>query len=136
MTSPILSLRAAILAHVAADPALAVLMGGSVGLYDEPPRGAVPVYAVFGDVTAADASTGTERGHEQILDIVVWSREGSARSGLEAAERLAALLDDATLPLAGHRLVNGRITQIAAGRDDATGLARVTVRMRALTEVL
>jgi hypothetical protein len=136
MTSPILSLRAAILAHVAADPALAALMGGSVRLYDEPPHGAVPVYAVFGDATAADASTGTERGHEQLLDLVVWSREGSARSGLEAAERLAALLDDASLPLAGRRLVNGRITQVATGRDDVTGLARVVVRMRAFTEVL
>jgi hypothetical protein len=103
MTSPILALRAAVLTAVQGDAALAALMGGSVRLHDEAPRAAEPVYAVFGEVTASDASTGTERAHEQRLTLVVWAREGSARSGLEAAERLAALLDDAPLALAGHR---------------------------------
>jgi hypothetical protein len=133
-SSPILSLRQAILAAVRDDAALAALMGGSVRLHDEPPRAAEPVYAVFGDVTAEDASTSSDRGHEQDLALVVWSREGSARSGLEAAERLAALLDDAPLALAGHRLANLRLRSIAAGRDPDTGLARVTVRLRAVTE--
>ncbi len=134
MTSPILALRAAVLTAVQGDAALAALMGGSVRLHDEAPRAAEPVYAVFGEVTASDASTGTERAHEQRLTLVVWAREGSARSGLEAAERLAALLDDAPLALAGHRLANLRVTEVAAARDEASGLARVTVRLRALTE--
>lgn len=136
MTSPILALRQAILAAVRNDSLLAALMGGSARLHDEPPRAAEPVYAVFGDVTAEDASTSSERGHEQDLALVVWSREGSARSGLEAAERLASLLDDAPLALAGHRLANVRIRSIAADRDPDTGLARVTLRLRAVTEVV
>ncbi len=65
--SPILALRAAILARAAADPELVALMGGALRLYDEPPRAAEPVYALFGDVTANDWSTDRDRGHEQDL---------------------------------------------------------------------
>jgi hypothetical protein len=136
VTSPILALRAAVLAHAGADAALLELMGGTLRLHDEPPRAAEPIYAVFGDVTAEDWSTDLDRGHEQHLALVIWSREGSARSGLDAAERFAALLDGADLPLPGHRLVNLRVTAIAAARDDKSGLARVTVRLRAVTEAL
>ena len=135
MTSPVLALRHAILDAASADTQLKTLMGGSLRLYDEPPRGAEPVYAVFGDVTAADWSTDLDRGHEQDLAIVVWSEPGGARKALVAAERFAAILDDAPLLLDGHRIVNLRTTELAAGRDKDTGLARVTLRLRAVTEV-
>lgn len=136
MTSPILALRRAVLERAADDAELKALMGGTLRLYDEPPRGAEPVYALFGDVTAQDWSTDFDRGHEQDLRIVVWSEPGSARAGLSAAERLAALLDDAPLILDGHRLANLRVTEIASGRDKDTQLARVTLRLRAVTEVV
>lgn len=135
MTSPILSLRAAILARCAPDADLAALMGGEVRLHDEPPRAAEPVYAVFDAAEARDASVDLSRGHEQDVAIVVWAKPGSARTALEAAERMAALLDEADLPLAGHRLVNLRVASLACGRDDKTGLARATLRLRAVTEV-
>jgi hypothetical protein len=135
MTSPILSLRAAILARCGADADLAALMSGTVRLHDEPPRAADPVYAVFEEAEARDASVDLCRGHEQDCVIVVWAKPGSARTALEAAERLAALLDDADLPLVGHHLVNLRVVSIACGRDDKTGLARATLRLRAMTEV-
>jgi len=135
MTSPVLALRQAIVAAAAADLPLKTLMGGSLRLYDEPPRGAEPVYALFGDVTAADWSTDFDRGHEQDLAIVVWSQPGGARLALAAAERLAAILDDAPLLLDGHRLVNLRTTELVSARDKDTGLTRVTLRLRAVTEV-
>jgi Protein of unknown function (DUF3168) len=134
--SPILALRAAILGVAAADPALLALMGGALRLHDEPPRAAEPVYALFGAVEAADWSTDLDRGHEQDLSIEVWSEAGGARTGLLVAERLADLLDGASPPLAGHRLVNLRATALAAARDERTNLARVTLRLRAVTEVL
>jgi hypothetical protein len=133
-TSPILALRRAILDAAQADAELIGLMGGSLRVYDEPPPGAEPIYAVFGDVKAADWSTDLDRGHEQNLSIVVWSRRGSARSGLDVAERLAAILDDAPLGLADHRLVNLRVTEIASERDKDTQLIRATLRLRAVTE--
>lgn len=136
MTSPVLALRAAILARCGADAALAGLMGGEVRLFDEPPRDEAPLYAVFAECEARDASTSTERGHEQDLAIAVWARPGSAASALAAADRIAALLDDADLTLTGHHLVHLAVTATEADRDAETNLARATIRMRAVTEVL
>ncbi len=42
---PLLALRAGLIGRFAADAALAALLGGRVRLYDEPPRGTLPVYA-------------------------------------------------------------------------------------------
>jgi hypothetical protein len=135
MTSPVLALRRAILGTASADAELKELMGGSLRLYDEPPRGAEPLYALFGDVTAEDWSTDFDRGHEQDLSIVVWSERGGARAALSVAERFAAILDDAPLTLDSHRLVNLRVTELASTRDKDTQLTRVTLRLRAVTEV-
>ncbi len=134
MTSPILALRRAILETASTDAELISLMGGMVRFHDEPPRNAEPVYALFGDVTARDWSTDTDRGHEQDLAIVVWSERGGARTGLAVAERLSDILDDAPLDLDGHRLVGVRVTEIASVRDKDTRLARVTLHLRAVTE--
>ncbi len=134
MTSPILALRRAILETASGDGELISLMGGALRLHDELPRNAEPVYALFGGVAARDWSTGTDRGHEQDLAIVIWSERGSARSGLAVAERFSAILDDAGLSVEGHRLVNLRVTEIASNRDEETQLTRVTLRLRAVTE--
>ncbi len=136
MTSPILALRAAILARLQPDAELADLMGGAVRLHDEPPRAAESVYAVFGDAAARDWSTGSDRGHEQEAAIVFWAKPGSARTALAAAERVAELLDDAAPTLAGHRLVLLRVTAIESARDGETSLARATLRLLAVTEIM
>jgi hypothetical protein len=135
MTSPVLALRRAILDRAEEDAELISLMGGALRLHDEPPRAAMPVYAVFGDVTAQDWSTDTDRGHEQNLSIVVWGEKGSARDALAAAERFSDILDDTALALDGHRLINLRVTELASARDKDSQLVRVTLRLRAVTEV-
>ncbi|QFU17082.1 DUF3168 domain-containing protein [Microvirga thermotolerans] len=135
MTSPVLALRRAILDRAEGDETLLSLMGGVLRLHDEPPRAAAPVYALFGDVTAKDWSTDTDRGHEQTLSIVVWSERGSARDALAVAERFSDILDDAPLALDGHRLVNLRVTELSSVRDRDSRLTRVTLRLRAVTEV-
>jgi len=136
MTGPVLALRAAILARLSADAAVATLMGGALRLYDEPPRGAEPVYAVFGTADAKDWSSDGSRGHEQAAAIVVYAKPGSALSGLRAAERIAELLHDASLALLGHHLVALRAVAFAADRDETSNLARATVHLRAVTEVV
>ena len=136
MTGPVLALRAAILARLSVDAALATLMGGALQLYDEPPRGAEPVYAVFGTADAKDWSSDGSRGHEQAAAIVVYAKPGSALSGLRAAERIAELLHDASLALLGHHLVALRAVAFAADRDETSNLARATVHLRAVTEVV
>jgi Protein of unknown function (DUF3168) len=136
MTGPVLALRAAILARLSADTALATLMGGAVRLHDEASRGAEPVYAVFGTADAKDWSSDGSRGHEQAAAVVVYAKPGSALSGVQAAERIAELLDDASLALLGHRLVALRVVAFAADRDESSNLARATVHLRAVTEVV
>jgi uncharacterized protein DUF3168 len=136
MTSPVLALRRAILDAASTDTELRALMGGTLRLYDEPPRAAEPVYALFGDVSASDWSTDLDRGHEQSLSLVIWSEKGGARTALMVADRFFAILDDAPLALEGHRLVNLRVTALSSVRDKDTQLARVTVSVRAVTEVV
>ncbi|MBZ6076409.1 DUF3168 domain-containing protein [Microvirga puerhi] len=135
MTSPVLALRRAILDRAEEDAELISLMGGTLRLHDESPRAATPVYAVFGDVTAQDWSTDTDRGHEQNLSIVVWGEKGSVRDALTVAERFSDILDDTSLALDGHRLINLRVTEFASARDKDSQLSRVTLRLRAVTEV-
>jgi len=136
MTSPVLALRRAILDAAAADAELCALMGGTLRLYDESPRGSEPVYALFSDVRASDWSTDHDRGHEQSLGIVVWSERGGERTALAVAERFDAILDDAALALDGHRLVNLCVKELTSERDKDTQLTRVTLSLRAVTEVM
>ena len=136
MSGPILALRAAILARLSADAELASLMGGAVRLHDEPPRAAEPVYAVFGDAMARDWSSDSGRGHEHEAAILVWAKPGSAKTALVAAERMADLLHDANLALEGHRLVLIRVTATEAHRDEKSNLARATLRLSAVTELI
>jgi SPP1 family predicted phage head-tail adaptor len=81
---------------------------------------------------------------EQVVMHRVTMRYGD---GVTAAMRLARglrkfairaasdLLHDASLALAGHRLVLLRVAAIESDRDEKTNLARATLRLRALTEV-
>lgn len=134
--SPLLALRAGILARLGGDAALAALMGGMVRLYDEPPRGATPVYALFGDGEVRDDSVQGARRHRHALALHVIAKPGSTRTALDAAERIAALLDDAALSLTGHALVLLRLGTLTAARDERTGEARATLRFEAVTEAM
>ncbi len=135
MTSAILSLRKGILERLAGDPTLAGLIGGP-RIYDEPPRAVDGVYITFGEANARDASTSSDQGHEHNLALVVWSKPGGARPALIAAARVAQLLDDADLALEGQRLVRLAVMAEELRRDDRAHLARVTLRLRAVTETL
>lgn len=133
---PIMALRKAILTHFQADADLAGLMGGTLRLHDEAPRAAKDIYATFGDASVEDWSTATTTGHAHKLDIIVWSRPGSARSALEVAEAMAARLDDAALSISDHRLVLIAVTSVTLDRDARSQLGRAKVQLKALTEQL
>lgn len=132
---PVLALREAVVARLAGDAALVALLGGA-RIHDEPPRAAAGVYAVLSDTRLRDWSTGSDRGHEQDFSVTVWAQEGGARSALLAAARIEALLHDAPLVLAGHRLVNLRITAADTRRDGRANRSRIMLRLRAVTEIM
>jgi Protein of unknown function (DUF3168) len=132
--SPLLAMRAAILARLSADPALARLMGGSLRLHDEPPRGSLPVYAMFGDAEIRDASVDGAERQAHTLALVVFAKPGSSRTALDAAARMAALLTGTDLVLTGHALVTCRVLALAATRAPLSGEARATLTLQAVTE--
>lgn len=132
----ILALRKAIIAYLSGDTVLATLMGGSVRLYDEPPRAIEGVYAVFGNATLNDTSTYSTRMFEQECDIITWGKAGLASSALAAANRIAELLHDAPLTLSGLQLISLSVKQTDIKRERASGLTRATVSLTAVTEAV
>jgi hypothetical protein len=136
MSDAILALRAALQTRLAADAPLTALIGPG-RVHDEAPRAARGVYVVHGEADARDWSTGSDKGCEQDVSLVVWAGESaSARQALQAAACVAAALDEAELTLSGHRLINLRWQASRLARDARTGLPFVTVRLRAVTETL
>lgn len=136
MSDAILALRKAVHAHLLANGPLTTLLGGPQ-IFDEPPRATKGIYAVFGDADAADWSTGSDRGCEQTFRLIVWAAEtGSAVKALQAGAAIEALLHEASLTLPGHRLINLRATDSSMARDTRTGLNRVTLTFRAVTEMV
>jgi hypothetical protein len=130
-----LALRSAIRDRLVADAALIARLGGPK-VFDETPRSAETPYITFGEATARDWSSDGVRGHEHLLSLQVWSREGGDREALEIAALLDDLLDDASLALAGHRLVLLRVMAQDAVRPGREALRRIALRLRALTEVV
>jgi hypothetical protein len=110
-------------------------MGGRLRLYDEPPRGAAPVYALFGPSEVSDDSVDGTQRHRHAFALTVFAKPGSARSALEVAERIAARLDEADLAVSGHALILLRLKSLAGLRDERTGEARATLSFEAVTEV-
>lgn len=132
--SPLLAMRAGLLARFSPDPVLAALMGGRVRLHDEPPSGSPPVYALFGDAEIGDDSVDGARRHRHSHALVLIARPGSARTALDAAERMAALLAETPPSLPGHTLVTLRVRAVAVARDPRGGEARATLTLDAITE--
>lgn len=133
--TPIIALKQALRAALAADAALLAQLGGPK-IYDDVPRAATAPYVAFGDVTVRDNGTATDRGHITELQIILWSRQGGSREALALADLVHARLDDGTLPLAGHRMVQCRVTSTEARRTPDKDLTRATLRLRIVTEVI
>jgi len=136
MSDAILPLRRAIHAHLSADAGLTTLIGTG-RVHDEPPRALSGLYVIHGEVTAEDWSTGSDRGCEQKLSLVVWAGESaSSRKALEAAARVVASLESAALSPEGHRLINLTWLSSKLARDPKTHLPTVTLTFRVVTEAL
>jgi len=131
--SPVLALRVAVHAALTADAPLVAMLGGA-RVYDAAPRGVSGLYVVFDGATARDRSAGSQRRESHDFSLTIWSRPGGPRPALEAAARIRALLDDANLSLAGHRLVLLRVAREDVRRDPQSGLPQVRLRLTAITE--
>lgn len=131
----VLALRSAIRAALVADPALVEALGGP-HVYDDAPRDLAPPYVTFGATRLRDWSTSSDRGAEQHVELDVWGGADTMRPALNAASAIVHALDDATLVLNGHRLVDLRFASLETRRERNGRMIRVAMRFRALTEEL
>lgn len=128
-------LQAAVYRRLAADPAIAALVGAAVydGPPDAPPDPASD-YVTLGEESVRPWDTKTSRGAAHEFAVAVHS----ARHGFDAAKRIAgavcACLIDAPLEIDGGRVVVLRFLQARAERGPAPERRRVALKFRAIVD--
>jgi|UniRef100_Q07QC4 hypothetical protein len=133
MTSSSVALRAAIHHALVNDSALIAALGGA-HVHDEPPREPAFPYVTLGEARISDISVDGGKVAEHQLTLHAWSRHGGHKEAHAIAGALLSALDDAALPLDGHRLINLRFA-LADIRREANGRTyHAVVRFRAVTE--
>jgi Protein of unknown function (DUF3168) len=125
------AMRERLLAHA---PLLALLGGGHV--FEEIPRGAQEPYVVFASAETRDWSVQGQKAHEHFMAIDVKTKSRSRKLAQDIVHEIESSLDEANFPLAGHALINLRLTFWSLARDKAQEHFNATLRFRAATEPL
>jgi hypothetical protein len=133
MTSAAAELQTAIYQALAGDSALIAELGGA-SIYDQAPPNVSFPYITFGRTSVYDWSTGTESGTEQLFTLHIWSKARGKKEVLEIMELSRIRLDNASLALSGHHLVNLRLEFAEARYDDDLAVHHGLLRFRAVTE--
>lgn len=135
MSSAALDLQKALYSRLKLHAPLSAMLGGT-RIYDDVPQRAELPYITFGQSLMRDWSTATERGHEHIVTLHVWSRAAGRKEVHEIMDVLEQILHDQAPPLADHRIVNLRHEYSDARRDPDGELYHGVVRYRVVTEPL
>jgi hypothetical protein len=134
-TSPALALQTGLRAALLADSNLVTALGGEQ-VFDDVPREAPFPYITIGDIDTRDWSTQTSRGHEHTVTVHLWSRYRGRKQVQELIAEVDRILDGASPPLSGYRLVNLSTVFWTAQREPDGEVYRGTMRLRAVTEPL
>ena len=132
-TSPAMALQAGLRAALVADSALVTALGGEQ-VFDDVPRDVPFPYITIGDIDTRDWSTQTLRGHEHTVTLHLWSRYRGRKQVQDLIAEVDRILDGASPPLEGYRLVNLSTVFWTAQREPDGEVYRGTVRLRAVTE--
>jgi len=135
MSHPSAELQTTIVGALTGDPALTELLGGPKVFDHVPERASFP-YLTLGRTAVVDWSTGTEDGAEHILTLHVWAKGGSKQETYEIMDKISERLNDATLPLETHRLVNLQLQFAEARQEPESPTYHGIMRFRAVTEPL
>ena len=131
MSSSALALQTAmherLLAHA---PLLALLGGGHV--FDEVPRGEQEPYVAFAGIETRDWSVQDQKAHEHFITLDVKTKSRSRKLAQDIASEIETALDGAALTLAGHALVNLRLTFWAVAKSNE--IFGAVMKFRAATE--
>jgi ribosomal protein S18 acetylase RimI-like enzyme len=125
------AMRDALLSHAP----LGQLLGGA-HVYEEMPRGAVASYVSFDAIETRDWSVAEAKAHEHFLSLSVRTNSRSRKLAQEILEAIELVLDNATLALTSHRLVNLRLTFWTVAREKNGENFGASLRFRAATEPL
>ncbi len=128
------ALQSGIFTALSADETVQSLLGIPPRIFDAVPRSAAFPYAVLGDGSETSWDTATEEGSEHAVAITVWSQAGGHKEAKSIAEAIRFRLNNATLSLEGHALVDLRALETSFARDTDGETYSATLRLRAVTE--
>ncbi len=134
MTSSAWALQAAVKAALAEEAGLIALIGDPPAVYDRVPEGTVLPYVSFGEWNTDESDTDDARIDNHVFHIDAWSNY----AGLKEAKRIAGIVEfalhGAALTLEDHVLIDLSFIGAAYAQDAAAGVARATLRFRAMTQ--
>lgn len=136
MSDPVFALQTAIHARLSGDSVLSGLLGSGTRIHDRAPRGAATPFVALGDGRLARIAADGGPIHTHTLVIRVVSRLDGRREAAAIADRIDALLDDAALMPAGHRLVSLRLIERVVSESRDRRFVDGQLRFRAVTEPL
>ena len=132
MTNASWALQSAVFAALTADATLQSLI--DTRLYDAVPLNPTFPYAVLGDGKETNADTATEEGSEHQFNVTVWSQGGGHQESKSIADAVRFRLNNATLSLDGHALVDLRFQDCEYARESDGQTYSATLSFRAVTE--
>lgn len=130
-----LSLQQAMRQALLADAGLIALLGGA-HVHDEVPRGEQPLSVSFGAIETRDWSVMDQKCHEHFITLDVATNQRGRTKAQAISDRIEAVLDNASLVLTDHRLVNLRVMFWSVSRSRNDKAFGATLRFRAATEPL
>jgi hypothetical protein len=133
--SAALALQTAMRDALLANAPLKALLGGA-HIYDEVPRGEPSLHVRFDSIETRDWSTATDKAHEHFVVIEVTTNERSRALAQAICSAIEVVLDQTTLTLTGHRLINLRVVFWSVGKLRNAQNYGATLRFRAATEPL
>ena len=132
MTNASWALQSAVFAGLTADATLQSLI--DTRLYDAVPLNPTFPYVVLGDGKETNADTATEEGSEHQFVVTVWSQGGGHQESKSIANAVRFRLNNATLSLDGHALVDMRFLNCDYARQTDGQTYSATLSFRAVTE--
>jgi hypothetical protein len=132
MTNASWALQSAVFAALSGDATMQSLI--DTRLYDAVPLNPTFPYAVLGDGKETNADTATEEGSEHEFTVTVWSQSGGHKEAKSIADAIRFRLNNATLSLDGHALVDLRFQDCEYARQTAGQTYSATLSFRAVTE--
>ena len=114
---------------------LLTLLGGA-HIFDEIPRGANAPYVSFTGIETRDWSVANQKAHEHFVTLETTTNSRGRGAAQNIADEIEATLDNATLTLDDHKLINLRVIFTNVSRNNKTENFGVIQRFRAATEPL